>query len=119
MLREIPEKFTPGWLEKLDSRTNLAKEMRDRYKRFTDDLGGDERLSYPQRSLVNRALWLEVWLEQQELQLAKGGEFDAAKWTQACNALQGILVKLGLEKKGKNITDLQDYLKKKQEVGGQ
>ena len=117
MFRHVPDRFVPGWLEQLDNRTNLAREMRERYRKFTNDLGGDETLSYAQRSLVNRALWLEVWLEQQELTLAQGGEFDVARWTQATNALQGILSKLGLEKKGKTVQDLQGYLKQRQQEG--
>jgi len=84
--------------------------MRDRYRTFTDDLGGADCLSYAQRSLVERALWLEYWLAQQEQYLATGGEFDVGKWTQAANSLQGILSKLGLQRIAKDVPDLGKYL---------
>ncbi|MGY6549599.1 MAG: hypothetical protein ACXIU7_11440 [Roseinatronobacter sp.] len=86
--------------------------MRARWQAMTDDLGGADRLSYSQRSLVERALWLEHWLHIQEQALADGdyASFDAGKWTQSCNALQGILVKLGLERRQKDVTSLQSYI---------
>ncbi len=107
--RNVPETYERGFLHELDSRTVLAQEMRARFARFTDDLGGLDSLSYAQRSLVERALWLEHWLAQQEQALAMDGEFDVGKWTQAVNALQGILSKLGLQRQTKDI-NLADFI---------
>lgn len=106
----VPAKFATGWLEQLDGRTGIAQAMRERHRAFTDDLGGIQRLSYAQRSLVERALWLEFWLQQQEQALASGGEFDVGRWTQAANALQGILAKLGLDRVAKDAPDLAAFL---------
>lgn len=108
--KQIPEKYTSGYLQSLDGRLAIAQVMRDRYTAFTDDLGGADRLSYGQRSLVERALWLEYWLAEQEKSLACGKEFDVARWTQAANSLQGILSKLGLQRQAKDLTNLADYL---------
>lgn len=108
-----PRKFEPGWIDKLDKRTGIAQSMRARYQSFTDDLGGAERLSYSQRSLVERALWLEFWLATQEQAMAEGKEIEVGKWTQACNSLQGILSKLGLDRVAKDIPDLAEYLSAK------
>lgn len=111
-----PETFKQGWLQELDGRTGIAQAMRQRYRAFTDDLGGEDRLSYGQLSLVERALWLEYWLGQQERALASNGEFDMGKWAQAVNSLQGILSKLGLHRVAHEVTDLADYLKKKEKT---
>ena len=73
-----PAKFATGWLEQLDGRTGIAQAMRERHRAFTDDLGGITRLSYAQRSLVERALWLEFWLQTQEQALASGGTVTGA-----------------------------------------
>ena len=100
----IPEKFTQGWLTELDSRTALAKEMRERYTTLTNDLGGLPCLSYQQRSLAERALWLEYWLASQERILAEGGEFDVGRWTQAANSLQGLYAKLGLSRTTREVS---------------
>jgi len=108
-----PKKFNTGWLSELDGRTAIAQVMRERYAAFTNDLGGVERLSYAQRSLVERALHLEYWLAQQERALIEGADFDVGKWTQAANALQGILSKLGLDRQAKDVPNLHDYLKQR------
>lgn len=110
-----PQKFSTGWLSELDGRTGIAQVMRERYRAFTDDLGGSDRLSYAQRSLVERALWLEYWLAQQEQSLAGGSDFDVGKWVQAANSLQGILTKLGLDRVARDVPDLAQYLAKKSE----
>lgn len=112
-LEAPPDKFSSGWLNELDGRTGIAQTMRDRYKAFTDDLGGVTRLSYAQRSLVERALWLEYWLAKQEQSLATGDEFDVGKWVQAANSLQGILSKLGLHRIAKDVPDIGEYLRAK------
>jgi hypothetical protein len=96
--KTVPQDYTPGFMQQLDARTGVAQALQMRFAALTDDLGGSDALSYQQRSLVERALWLEYWLQQQEIQLATGADFDAGKWTQACNALQGIYSKLGLQR---------------------
>jgi len=109
-----PNKFTQGWLAELDGRTGIAQVMRQRYEAFTNDLGGVSQLSYAQRSLVERSLWLEYWLAQQEQALAAGAQFDIGKWTQAANALQGILSKLGLERTTRDVPDLATFMKQRE-----
>lgn len=112
-LQTPPDRFSQGWLDQLDGRTGIAQVMRDRYQHFTDDLGGAERLSYAQRSLVERALWLEYWLAQQERDLASGRDFNVNRWIQGANSLQGLLSKLGLERTAKDVPDLSEYLAKR------
>ena len=106
-----PERYCTNWLSKLDGRTGIAQVMRERFVALTNDLGGADRLSYPQRSLAERALWLEYWLAQQEQTLATGGDFDVGKWVQAANSLQGIFSKLGLERQARDVPNLHDYLR--------
>ena len=114
--KTIPAQFSNGWLDALDYRTAMAKEMRDRFVTLTNDLGGVDHLSYAQRSLCERALWLEYWLASQERSLAAGDEFDAGKWTQACNSLQGIFTKLGLKRVPRDVPDLSQWLREREQV---
>ena len=111
---DIPSKFNHGWLQDLDSRTALARELRERYQALTDDLGGADRLSYAQRSMAERALWLERFLVLEEQNLASGKEFDAARWIQACNSLSGIFKTLGMERKARDVPSLHEYLQAKE-----
>jgi len=107
----VSAKFANGWLDGLDGRLGLARELRQRFETLTNDLGGSGSLSYAQRSLCERALWLEYWLATQERDLANGAEFDVGRWVQAANSLQGIFAKLGLERVAKDVPDLQDWIK--------
>ncbi len=102
--KQIPNTFVPTWLEGLDNRTAIAREMRSRFDEVASDLGGVEHLSYAKRSLIARFLWLEYWLQQQEEALANGQDFDAGRWTQAANSLQGIVSKLGLERQSREVS---------------
>ncbi|SFR50842.1 hypothetical protein [Thiomicrospira sp. ALE5] len=109
---EIPSKFKNGWLDQLDGRTGIAQIMQQRYEELSRDLGGIDKLSYQQRSLMERALWLEYFLAQQEQQLATGQEFDANRWIQATNSLLGLYGRLGLTRV-KHAVDISDYIKTK------
>lgn len=108
-----PSQFKNGWLDQLDKRTALGQVMQARYDEMTNDLGGPSNLSYMQRSLIERSLWLEYWLSKQEQALATGQEFQVGQWIQAANSLQGLLSKLGLERKVKDPVNLTEFLKKK------
>lgn len=110
-LAAIPDTFTAGYLGQLDGRKAIAVEMRARWDALTADLGGADRLSYAQRSLVERALWLEHWIAGQERVLADGGEADTGRMTQATNSLLGLYRTLGLERRARDVTpSLQSYI---------
>ena len=110
---DIPKRYQPGWIEQMDGRRALARDMQARHREICDDLGGADCLSYLSRSLIERYLWLEYWLAEQERTLADGGEFDVARWVQAANSAQGIAQRLGLARKASDVPDLQTYLKQR------
>ncbi|RUO22426.1 hypothetical protein CWE08_04395 [Aliidiomarina iranensis] len=108
-----PQKFTQGWLTQLDGRTGVAQVMRERYTALTNDLGGAASLSYQERLLVERVLWLEYWIAQQEQGLANGGDVDMGRYTQAVNSVQGLVMKLGLQRRAKDTPDLASFLRER------
>ena len=110
----MQSRFQSGWLDRLDSRHNLTRELRERYAEVCTDLGGADSLSYMQRGMVERLLWLEYWLSQQEQALAKGQDFDVSRWIQAANSYQGLSKTLGLERKAKEAPTLGEYLAKRE-----
>ncbi len=113
-----PDRFQQGWLDRLDGRYALARDLRDRFQALTDDLGGASNLSYAQRALAEHALWLDHWLHQQERALAEGRmeDFDVGRWTQGLNALSGVLTKLGLKRVPKDVPDLSEWLRKREQA---
>lgn len=111
-LQDIPASYASGYLSRLDGRTAVAAEMRARWSQVTDDLGGEASLSYIQKSLVERALWLEWFIAAQERTMAEGGDVDIGRVTQATNTLLGLYRQLGIERRAKDVTppSLATYL---------
>lgn len=110
-IKTPPARYNQGWLADLDGRTTIGQQMAELWQQMTDDLGGADRLSLAQQMLIERSLWLHHWLRQQELSLASGGEFDVGKHAAATNSLQGVLAKLGIERRARDVGDLADYLR--------
>ena len=97
----------------MDKRTSIAQDLHQRHIALCDDLGGIETLSYQQRALIDRCIFLEYHLQQEEMKLATGGDFDSGKWVQACNSLNGLFSKLGLQRQKRELS-LNQYVKGKQ-----
>jgi hypothetical protein len=110
--RAVPAQFRRGWLDELDGRLGLARDLRARFDEIAADLGGIERLSYAKRSLIERALWAEFWIAQQERELSRGGEIDVGRYTQAVNVLQGLFSRIGLDRVARTVT-LHDYIRQR------
>lgn len=105
-----PERYSTDWLTALDGRTQVAQVLKQRQQELSDDLGGLTQLSYQQRALVDRALFLEFHLQQEEMKLATGQEFDSGRWVQATNALLGVFRTLGLQRQAKTLPALRAYV---------
>ena len=68
-------------------------------------------MSYQQKALVSRALFIELSLQQQETRLATGGDIDTGSYTQQVNSLLGLLKTLGLKRQEKETPDLSSFIK--------
>lgn len=106
-----PDEYKSNWLNTLDQRTTIANELRQRHNDLCTDLGGIESLSYQKRSLIDRAIFSEFHLQDEERKLASGADFDSGRWTQCCNALSGIFSKLGLNRSRREVS-LDQYIGK-------
>lgn len=114
---EIEVRWAPGCLlEALDRRTTLYRRVRERMDAIAGDLGGWGALSTSQAMLVERAVWLEHWLQAREAQLAEGADsFDVRAYTQATYALATILGRLGLKRRARDVS-LRDVLRRDREA---
>ena len=109
----FPHRYEAGYLGKLDGRTALAIELRDKYNLIAADLGGTDHLSYMQRSLIERALWLEHFLTLEEQFLSRDDlrSFEPTAWVSATKTLIALYSRLGLERRTKTVTpDLSAYM---------
>ena len=112
--KKPPAKFEPGFLAKLDGRTELCRALRDRFDSIATDLGGVAELSVIKTSLLERFLWLESALAN--LEHTMGTATDAktvseimCRWIQGVNSLLGIAKVLGIERQQRTI-DLSTYI---------
>ena len=109
----VPAQYSEHWVAHLDGRTTLSRAIRARLHALQTDLGGEDSLSYQQRSLCRRAVWLEAMIEQQEFVLSKGDTVDQGRLTQAVNSLIGLYRVLGLERKPRPAPTLGELIQRK------
>src|SRR6185436_5832745 len=100
----LPVRFVPKFWEDSDARLQIVKLIQRRVALLKDHCGGHE--SYQRDILCQRCGFLSVILETAEVNAASGQGLDLGSYIQAVNGLSGLLAKLGLEKRVKNVTDL-------------
>ena len=114
---ELAERYEAGYLDQLDGRVRVAKNLRERLGALVSDLGGLAALSYQERSLCRRVIHLERIIDKKELTLAHNGTIDEQSYYSALNALSGLFSKLGLKRRARKIASLEEYLKQQPEPG--
>lgn len=100
---EISERYDGDFMSELDGRVRLAKNLRQRLRALTNDLGGLKDLSYMEQSLCKRAVHLERLIEKRELSLAHGGSVDEQSYLSAITTLSSLFSKVGLKRRAKVI----------------
>lgn len=110
---EVETHYDAKFMEDLDGRSLVARELRQRLRALTADLGGLSSLSYQEQSLAKRAVHLERLIETKELTLAQGRRVDENKYVNCICAFSGLLSKLGLKRRVK-VLALADYLEAKE-----
>ena len=113
LLAEIPDKYSPDFMERLDKRTVLGKAVSERFRTVAMDCGGLDTLSHVKTGLIKRFLWMECVIEGFELQLAAGNQIDVGSYSQLTNTWLGLARQLGLERKVRPVPNLQDYIASK------
>jgi len=106
----LGKRFKPRFWADADQRVAVVRLIKRRYEQLKRDTGVD---SVQKDLLCQRAAFLSSILETQEVEAAEGEGLDIGSYTQATNALSGLLLRLGLDKKVKNVTDLSTYLEER------
>jgi hypothetical protein len=109
--RTLPSRYGPNFVEVLDGRCRLAKEVRHRLQILMSDLGGEDNLSHQQRSLCARSVWLELVIGSEEARISSGEGIDHALHTQLIASLVRIYRLLGIRRVAREAR-LSDYLKR-------
>jgi hypothetical protein len=107
---DISKRFRADFLENLDGRVAAVKTLHERLSALVSDLGGFENLSYQEKTLCKRVVHLERLIEKKESTLVNGGTVDVHEYLAAVNSLAGLLTKIGLRRRAKQVPSLSDYV---------
>jgi hypothetical protein len=108
-----------------DGRSKEGKLLRATRKALFDHLGGEDRITAPQRALIERCAMLQLRISMLDDRLVNGGftEFDAKEYLAWSNSLTRTMVALGLEPGGAGrrptanpLQQLRDHLKRHREA---
>jgi hypothetical protein len=110
LLAALPADYSADWLERFDKRTKVWRAANDREQALVSDAGGAENLSHAKRSLIRRAVFLELLAETQEMRFTAGEPLDIGAYTQAFNSMLGAYRVLGLERQAKPAESLDSYM---------
>ena len=101
-------------LPDVDGRSAIARRYRDIVSAIVADQGGLEHISEVRLHLIRRFAATAVHAEQMEAALARGENIDVALHGLLSSTLVRIAVRLGLDRRAKNVTpSLHEYLESK------
>ena len=109
LLTDLPERYAREFLNAIDKRVRVAKVLGGILNAIYADLGGKENVSVMQQMLCEKIGYLKLMTAKTELTMARGGRIDEAAYLNAVNTLSGLLSKIGLKRRAKQIS-LKDYL---------
>lgn len=111
----LPSKHVPGWLDSLDRRASYPRLLLSRRDALVSDLGGADALSYQQRTLAERAIYLEAVTQQMEAKHAQGEQLNTFQYIAAINALGNIFKTLGMQRAARKTANLAEYIEAKRD----
>jgi hypothetical protein len=97
-------------LADLDRRTGAAYRAHTMVKAITQDLGGEDRLSTGERSLVQRVALLDALAGDLEARWLLGQPIDTGSLCAIGNAQRRLLESIGLRRRPRDVTRLSTYL---------
>jgi hypothetical protein len=110
LLAALPADYAPDWLEHCDKRTKIWRAATEREAALVSDAGGEANLTHAKRSVIRRAVFLELLAETQEMKFTAGEPLDVGSYTQAFNSMLGAYRVLGVERKARPIGRLRDVM---------
>lgn len=109
--RAVASRFKENFLTDLDGRYPVVRGLKYQYACYLADLGGAANLSHMEQTLVKRIVHLVYLVEGKEASLIGGKPLDVNEYLSAVSCLSGLLSKVGLKRRPKQIPVLSDYLK--------
>lgn len=111
LLATLPEQYSADWLDNMDRRTKVWRAISDRIAALEADAGGGETLSHAKRSIIRRAVFLELLAESEEVRFSAGEQLDVGRYTQTLNSMLGAYRLLGIERRQRPIRRLHEVMR--------
>lgn len=99
--RTMPARFVAGFIGRLDGRTDIARRLKTTLAGIVEDAGGPSRMTTARLVLAERLAYLVEFLRRMEQEIGEdpvGKPELVGRWTQGCNAMQGLVRMLGLDR---------------------
>lgn len=112
-LTDLPQRYEPGFLQKLDRRRDLTQRLLATFGEIVDDAGGEDAQTRLRLSLCERFVFLEEVIRRWEAEIVTSpakNEQLVSRWVQATNSLVGLARHIGLERRLHNVVDLKAYV---------
>ncbi len=98
----------------LDGRSSEARRWRDLVISYGDDLGGFDKLTEAQKTLIAQAATLQVQSERVQGAVLRGDLIDVEQLTRLANAAMRILSRLGIRRRASDAQpSLHEHLTKR------
>lgn len=104
-------------LPTVDGRSLWARRLRDFINLYQQDRGGADVLTTAEQSMIRRISTLQVELEHLEIKFAGNGEATADElplYGRTANTLRRLTETIGIERRPRDVTTLDQYLREKQ-----
>jgi len=113
----MPE-WADDFLDLIDARSRLGLKLRHRLELLEWDVsaGAPDRLSYIQRSMIRRALWLEARLEIDEAMIMTDTPVSAGSHSTLLNSLTNVYRLLGVNPTIKRVPTLHEYIDQQEDT---
>ena len=111
--KSLPSQYEPGFIDRLDGRTEVYREISKSYSEVIEDCGGGDSLSHTQLCLIERFVFLEAVLKVWESKIVTDPNMSDSllgKWVQSLNSLQGLAKNIGLKRVTRRVDSLQSYV---------
>lgn len=113
--RQVAKRFRPTFLSDLDGRYPVVRGLKQRLACYLADLGGTANLSTMEATVVKRIVHLEHLVEQKESAIIRGTATDITEYIASVNCLSGLLTKIGLRRRARQLPTLEEYVSSKSE----
>lgn len=100
---------------KLDGRTRLGKTAKFLEAKLIEHCGGPEKVSIPQKLLIDRVVWKAIRCKLYEITFFQGSHQESSRdhYLALANSLRLDLQSLGLKSNFEKVLSLEEYLRKK------